>query len=203
MSGPDLMNDGLFFLICLLTVLLVMFIVQVIRTPLELARPADQPVLNLPEPPPPAPAAPAPPPALPARRPQVPAFPAAQPAMNGQSGNGGYSARHASAYQSMVSRPEVTGAPPWDPAPRPPDLDGRESLSAGHPASWPSLSVGHRASLPPGCSAGRARWHALVHGDPSPRHQPAAPDPLGHLRLGSGQWSSATTSRTASASCRT
>jgi hypothetical protein len=61
MSGPDLMNDGLFFLICLLTVLLVMFIVQVIRTPLELARPADQPVLNLPEPPPPAPAAPAPP----------------------------------------------------------------------------------------------------------------------------------------------
>jgi hypothetical protein len=54
MSGPDLTNDGLFFLICLLTVLLVMFIVQVIRTPLELAGATEQPVLNLPEPPPPA-----------------------------------------------------------------------------------------------------------------------------------------------------
>jgi hypothetical protein len=142
MSGADLTNEGLFFLLCLLTVLLVMFIVQVIRTPLEVARPAEQPVLNLPEPPPPAPAAPAPSPALPVRRPQVPAFPATEPAMNGQSGNGGYSARHASVYVPMVSRPRVTGGPPWDPAPRPRDLDGRESLSAGHPARLTSLSGG-------------------------------------------------------------
>jgi hypothetical protein len=129
MRGPDLANDGLFFLICLLTVLLVMFIVQVIRTPLELAEATEQPVLNLPEPPPPAPAAPAPPPALPVRRPPVPAFPAAPGAMNGQPVNGGYTARHASAYVPVDSWPKVTGGPPWDPAPRPPDVDGRESLS--------------------------------------------------------------------------
>jgi hypothetical protein len=132
MSGPDLTNDGLFFLICLLTVLLVMFIVQVIRTPLEFAGATEQPVLNLPEPPPPAPAAPAtpaPPPALPVRRPPVPVFPAAPGAMNGQSGNGGYTARHASAYVPVVSWPNVAGGPPWDPAPRPSDVDGRESLS--------------------------------------------------------------------------
>jgi len=149
MSGAELTNDSLFFLICLLTLLLVLFIVQVIRTPLEVARPTGQPVLNLPEPPPPAPAALAPPPAMPLRRPQAPAFPTAQPAVNGQSGNGGYAARHASVYAPMVSRPEVTGGPPWGPAPRPPDQDGRESLSAGHPARLPSLSAGHRATLPP------------------------------------------------------
>jgi hypothetical protein len=106
-----------------MTVLLVLFIVQVIRTPLEPARPTQQPVLNLPEPRPLAPAMPAPSPALPVRRPQVPA---AQPAMNGQSGNGDYSARHASVDVPMVNQPDVTGGPPWDPAPRPPDLDGRD-----------------------------------------------------------------------------
>ena len=37
MSGAELTNDSLFFLICLLTLLLVLFIVQVIRTPLELS----------------------------------------------------------------------------------------------------------------------------------------------------------------------
>src|SRR5215469_15865570 len=186
MSGADLTNEGLFFLICLLTLLLVMFIVQVIRTPLEVARPAEQPVLNLPEPPPPAPAMPA---ALPVRWPPAPAFPAAQPAVNGQSGNGGYSARHASVYVPMVSRPSVTGGPPWGPAPRPSDLDDPESLSlsAGQPAHLPSLSAGHRASLPPGLPAGFAGWHHCAHGDPRPRHQPAAPDSLGHLRLGGGQ----------------
>jgi hypothetical protein len=156
MSGADLTNEGLFFLLCLLTVLLVMFIVQVIRTPLEVARPAEQPVLNLPEPPPPVPAGPAPPRALPVRRPQVPAFPAAEPAMNGQSGNGAYSARHASPY-APVSRPEVTGGPPWGPAPRPSDLDGAESLSAGHPARLPS-----------GRSAGPAQWHALARAAAGP-----------------------------------
>jgi len=148
MSATDLTNDGLFFLICLLTVLLVLFIVQVIRTPLPLARAAEQPVLNLPEPPPPAPAAPAPPPALPVRRPQAPAFPAGEPAVNGHSGNGAYSARHASPY-APVSRPKVTGGPPWGPAPMPPHLDGQESLSAGHPARLPS-----------GRSAGPAQRHA-------------------------------------------
>src|SRR5215469_6563327 len=182
MGGSDLTNDGLFFLICLLTVLLVLFIVQVIRTPLEVARPTEQPVLNLPEPPPPAPAVPVPPAALP-----VPAFPATEPAMNGQSGNGGYSARHASVYVPIFARPKVTGGPPWDPAPRPPDADGPEALSAGRPARLPSLPAGHRHSLPPGLPTGFARWHHCAHGDPRPRHQPAAPDPLGHLRPGSGQ----------------
>ena len=169
MSGADLTNGGLFFLIYLLTLLLVMFIVQVIRTPLEVARPAEQPVLNLPEPPPPAPAAPAAAPALPLRRPQAPAFPTAQPAVNGQSGNGGYAARHASVYAPMVSPPNVSGGPPWGPAPRPPDQDGRESLSAGHPARLLSLSAGRSATFPPGLPAGSAGWHHCAHGDPRPR----------------------------------
>lgn len=121
MSGADLTNP-FFIFICLMTLLLVLFLYEVVRTPPELTGPTEQPVLNLPEPAPPAPAAPplepSPPPA---RRQQAPVFPVAG---GGQSENGGYSARHASAYVPVVSRPKVSGRPPWDPAPEPPDLDG-------------------------------------------------------------------------------
>ena len=168
MSGADLTNP-LFIFICLMTVLLALFIYEVIRTPLEISRATEQPVLNLPEPPPPGPAAPAAPPALPVR--QAPVFPAgsgAQPAMAGQAGNGAYSARHASAYAPVVSRPKVTGGPPWGPAPKPPDLEDRAFLSAGHPVGLPSLSAGHPARLASGRLTGTARWHDFVHGDPGP-----------------------------------
>jgi hypothetical protein len=152
MSGADLTNLLVIF-ICLMTVLLVLFLYGVIRTSPELASATGQPVLNLPEPPPPAPAAPASPSpaaaALPVRRPlQIPMF----PAVAGQSGNG-YSARHASAYVP-VPWPTVSGGPPWDPAPRPPDGNGRASLPARQPARLPSLRAGRPASLP-SISAGR------------------------------------------------
>jgi hypothetical protein len=190
MSGADLTN--LFFvLICLMTVLLVLFLYEVVRTPLELARATEQPVLNLPEPPPPVPAAPPSPPraaaALPVRRPpQVPMFPVFSAGPAGQPGNGNYAARHASPYVP-VSRPRVAGGPPWDLAPRPQDGNGRASLPVRHPgrlpslwsarpASSPWLSAGRQASLPSGDHADSMRWHDLVHGDPGPRHQPAPPD---------------------------
>ena len=148
MSGADLTN--LFFvLICLMTVLLVLFLYEVVRTPPELARATEQPVLNLPEPPPPAPAAPPSPPraatALPVRRPpQVPMFAVFSAGAAGQPGNGSYAARHASPYMP-VSRPTVVGGPPWDPAPRPPDGNGGASLSARRPVRLPSLWAGRPA----------------------------------------------------------
>jgi hypothetical protein len=149
MSGAALTNDGLLGLVLVMTGLLVMFIVEIVRLPPELARPTEQPVLNLPEPPPPAPAAPAP--VLPVRRPRVPAGmngAAGQPGMTGLaelaglaglSGNGAHAPRHAAQPPPVITRPQVSGGPPWDPAPKPPGLDnegpGRITpLSAGIPA---------------------------------------------------------------------
>jgi Rhomboid family len=157
MSGADLTNLY-FVLICLMAVLLVLFLYEVVRTPLELARATEQPVLNLPEPPPPAPAAPAAPSraaaALPVRRPpQIPTFPVFSAGAAGQTGNGSYAARHASPYVP-ISRTRVAGGPPWDPAPRPSDGNGRASLPARHPGRLPSLWAARPASSP--ClSAGR------------------------------------------------
>ena len=77
MSGT-MTDEGIFFLVLFLALLLVLFIYAVIRVPPELADSQEQPVLDLPEPPPPVPTAPAPQP-LPVRRPRTLAPPAPRP----------------------------------------------------------------------------------------------------------------------------
>ena len=133
MSGT-MTDKGIFFLVLFLALLLVLFIYAVIRVPPELADSQEQPVLDLPEPPPSAPTAPAPQP-LPVRRPRtltppvpappVPAPPVSAPAAPafGGSSNGGYAARHATVAVPVITPPKVSGGPPWGPAPKPPGLE--------------------------------------------------------------------------------
>jgi hypothetical protein len=120
MSGT-MTDEGIFFLVLFLALLLVLFIYAVIRVPPELAESQEQPVLDLPAPPPPAPTAPAPQP-LPVRRPRTLASPAPAPAFGGSS-NGGYAARHATVAVPVITPPKVSGGPPWGPAPKPPGLE--------------------------------------------------------------------------------
>jgi hypothetical protein len=128
MSGT-MTDEGIFFLVLFLALLLVLFIYAVIRVPPELAESQEQPVLDLPAPPPSAPTAPAPQP-LPVRRPRTLAPPVAAspvpapaaPAFGGSS-NGGYAARHATVAVPVITPPKVSGGPPWGPAPKPPGLE--------------------------------------------------------------------------------
>jgi hypothetical protein len=173
MSRAALMNEGVLCLVLLMTALLVSFIYQIVRLPPELARPTEQPVLNLPEPPPPAPPVPVPPrpagrprPPLPARRP----WPAAS--LGGAAsppGQAGYPVPGATAAVPVSSRPKVSGAPPWGPAPKPPGLDEAEGYGM-------QLSAPIPARPPSGRPAGPRRWHYRLHGDPvAGRHRlPAA-----------------------------
>src|SRR5215468_12152805 len=57
---------------------------------------------------------------------------------------------------------------------RPPDGPGQPGIR-------------RRPEGPVGVPAAAAAWHDFAYGDPRPRHQPAAPDPLGDLRADSGQ----------------
>jgi hypothetical protein len=173
MSRAALMNEGVLCLMILMTALLASFIYQIVRLPPELARPAEQSVLNLPEPPPPAPPVPALP--LPARRPRPP-LPArrSRPAASvtgaaGPPGQAGHPVPGAAAAVPVSSRPKVSGAPPWGPAPRPPGLDEAAGYSM-------QLSAPIPADPPAGQPAGPGRWHHRLHGDPvAGRHRlPAA-----------------------------
>lgn len=126
MSGAALTNDGLLGLILLMTALLMLFLFEIVRLPPQLARPTEQPVLNLPEPPPPAPPAPpVPPPALPSRRPRTHAAVngASRAGLAGLTGNPAPAPRHAAGAPPVIIRPKVSGGPPWGPAPKPPGLD--------------------------------------------------------------------------------
>jgi len=118
MSGT-MTDEGIFFLVLFLALLLLLFVYAVIRVPPELAGSQEQPVLDLPEPPPPAPPAPASQP-LPVRRPQTLASPAGA---FGQQSNGDYAARHATVAVPVITSPKVSGGPPWGPAPKPPGLE--------------------------------------------------------------------------------
>jgi len=127
-------DKGIFFLVLFLALLLVLFIYAVIRVPPELADSQEQPVLDLPEPPPLVPTAPASQP-LPVRRPRTLAPPVAAPPVPaspvpappapafGGSSNGGYAARHATVAVPVITAPKVSGGPPWGPAPKPPGLE--------------------------------------------------------------------------------
>ena len=101
-----------FWCVAGLTLLLVMFLFAVIAMPPEDAVPTEPPALKTPPPPP-----------SPVRRPPATVLPAGSV---GQLGGAGYAPRHGDALepeQKVVHRPEVSGGPPWEPAPKPPGLD--------------------------------------------------------------------------------
>jgi hypothetical protein len=124
MSHSAMVNDGVSTFVVLLTLLLVMFLYVVSQMPPESADSPD----------PPAPAAPA------RARAQSPAPAVADVAsapgttapgsatrvaagMSGHSRNAGYAARHAvtpAPEPNVIHPPQVSGGPPWEPAPRPP-----------------------------------------------------------------------------------
>lgn len=118
MTGT-LADRGAFFLVLFLALLLILFIYAVITMPPEAAGSEEQPALDTPAPALPAPSAPAPEP-LPVRRPRTVT---SQPGAFGQSGNGGYAARHATVAVPVITSPKVSGGPPWGPAPKPPGVE--------------------------------------------------------------------------------
>jgi hypothetical protein len=100
MSHATLVNDGLFWFVIFLTLLLMMFIYAVIATPPEDAVRTEPPTLNAPAPPPPAPAG----------RPQAPTSPAGAAR---QSGGANYAARHTPAAVPVISPPKASGGLLW------------------------------------------------------------------------------------------
>ena len=100
MSHATLVNDGLFWFVIFLTLLLVMFIYAVIVTPPEDAVRTGPPTLNTPAPPPPAPAG----------RPQAHTSPAGAAR---QSGGADYAARHTPAAVPVISPPTASGGLLW------------------------------------------------------------------------------------------
>src|SRR6476619_6128415 len=60
------------------------------------------------------------------------------------------------------------------------DLTIRHRRPARQPGTGGARQAGWRA-------IGRPAWHDFAYGYPRPRHQPAAPDPMGHLWADSGQ----------------
>ena len=110
MSRADLVNNGFFFIVAFLALLLLMCLYAVIALSPEDSVRTEPPTLRAPTQPPRA------------ARPQLrPATALAGDA--GRSGAAGYAARHATAAAPVTNRPKVSGRPPWGPAPRPPGLD--------------------------------------------------------------------------------
>jgi hypothetical protein len=104
MSHAALVNDGLFWLVLFMTVLLAMFVCAVVVTPPEAAdRSSEEPELGPLGLPPPAPV-----PALPARRPQAPASPAGPDRLAGATG---YAARHTPAAAPVIFAPKAPSGP--------------------------------------------------------------------------------------------
>src|SRR6266516_2685046 len=69
---------------------------------------------------------------------------------------------------------------------RPPDGPARPGSGGGRRAGRRAEGRLARGG-PVGVQAAAPAWHDFAYGDPRPRHQPAAPDPLGDLRADSGQ----------------
>ena len=102
MTHAALVNGVVFWLVVVMTVLLVMFIYAVITTPPQDAAPAEPPVLE------PSALDWTTPAALPAQRPLAPASPAG---VTGQPGGTGYPARHTTA----AAPPKASSCPRWGP----------------------------------------------------------------------------------------
>jgi hypothetical protein len=107
MTHAALVNDVVFWLVVVMTVLLVMFIYAVITAPRQDAAPAEPPVLE-----PSALEWTAPASALPTQRSLASASPAG---VTGQPGGTGYPARHAPAAAPVISPAKVSSGRRWGP----------------------------------------------------------------------------------------
>lgn len=102
MGHATLTSNSLFWLVVLLTLLLVMFLYAVIATPPEDAVRTEPPALRPPAPPPPAPSA-----ARPARA----QAPVSAEGAAGQSASAGYAGRHTAAPPPVISPPKASTGP--------------------------------------------------------------------------------------------
>jgi hypothetical protein len=163
MTHSALADGALFLFLILLTVLLVMFIGAVIMAPLQV--PGSDPLQNHRATGPPLPLPGRPPPAAPSRplpRPQPPVT-APVAGVNGWSfadEDTGELGTPQPLMPARISRPKVSGTPPWGPAPRPP---GPDPSATGNPTpgwrGWP----GERPVLP------RSARHASTRPHPGAR----------------------------------
>jgi hypothetical protein len=137
MSHAALVNDGLFWLVILMTVLLGMFLCAVVMAPpQEASRSSEEPPLGPPALPPPASVA-----ALPSRRPPPPASPAG-PAS--RPGGTGYAARHTPAAAAPVTlAPKAPSGPRR--APVPASILGIAGLAATVIGGWLLFGTRHAA----------------------------------------------------------
>jgi hypothetical protein len=138
-SHAAVYSEVLFWFVVVLTLLLVMFIGVVVRTPPGTADSPQPPEFS-------APAPPAPPLVW---RPQAAAFAGA----GGRSARAGYRPRHAGALKPelmVAGRLQVPGGPPWEPAPKPPGLAARGTvpwLAVPGQVPWKASAC---RELPPG-----------------------------------------------------
>jgi len=107
MTHAALVNGVVFWLVAVMTVLLVMFIYAVITTPPQDAAPAEPPALEHSALEWTAPAS-----ALPAQRSLAPA---SRAGVTGQPGGTGYPARHSPAAAPVISPPKTSSRPRWGP----------------------------------------------------------------------------------------
>jgi hypothetical protein len=106
-----MVNDGVFLLLALMTLLLVMFLYAVITLSPEDAIRTEPPMLHLPAPLPASPVS---------RWPQTPAVPAAAAGQPSHTVGLAWDSDAPVSAPDGVHRPKVSGGPPWEPAPRPP-----------------------------------------------------------------------------------
>jgi hypothetical protein len=134
MDHAALVNDGLFWLVLLMTLLLAMFVCAVVMTPPEQAdRSSEEPPLGPPGLPLPASAA-----ALPTRRPPAPTSPAG-PAP--RPGGTGYAAGHTPAAAPVMSAPKASSDPRR--APVLASILGIAGLAATVIGGWLLLGTSH------------------------------------------------------------
>jgi hypothetical protein len=141
-SHAAVYSEVLFWFVVVLTLLLVMFIGVVVRTPPGTADSPQPPELSAPVPPPP-PRAPF------VRWPEA----AVSAGAGGRSARAGYRPRHAGAVKPelmVAGRLQVPGGPPWEPAPKPPGLAARSTAPwLAAPGQVPR-KAGACRELPPG-----------------------------------------------------
>jgi hypothetical protein len=159
-SHAAVYSEVLFWFVVVLTLLLVVFISVVVRTPSGTAGSPQPPGFSAPVPPPPS-------------RPLFVRWPEAvvSAGAGGRSARAGYRPRHAGALKPelvVAGRLQVPGGPPWDPAPKPPGLAARSTVPWLAVPGQVSRKAGACRELPPGPGpaqpAGSMSWAADMTG---------------------------------------
>ena len=160
MSHAAVYSEVLFWFVVVLTLLLVVFIGVVVRTPSGAADSTQPPESSAPAPPP-------------RPRPLFVRWPGAvvSAGAGGRSAHAGYRPRHAGALKPelmVAGRLQVPGGPPWEPAPKPPGLAARTSVPwLAVPGQVPRKAGACRELPPdpgPAPHAGSASWAADMTG---------------------------------------